>query len=271
VTLGRPGPAARPPEEEGREASVPRRLLAETVGTFFLTFVAAGGSVIDVVTKGQAGTAAKLVAPGVVVMALIYSLGDVSGAHFNPAVTLAFALRGVFRWRLVPAYWAAQLVAASGAAAVLLVIFGNTAGLGATRAHVAATKALTFEVVLTLLLLTVILNTATRARVVGPNAAIAVGGTIALAGLIGGPISGGSMNPARSLGPDLVGGHWTNAWIYVVGPIVGATIAVAVTAILHPVKSAEEIDAAEGDGDHGSSAARLSDASPNSALESLSR
>jgi hypothetical protein len=114
VTLGRPGPAARPPEEEGREASVPRRLLAETVGTFFLTFVAAGGSVIDVVTKGQAGTAAKLVAPGVVVMALIYSLGDVSGAHFNPAVTLAFALRGVsvggWSLRIGPHNWSRHRV-----------------------------------------------------------------------------------------------------------------------------------------------------------------
>ena len=250
MTLGRTsgpseGGAPRSKDDE-REASLPRRLLAEAVGTFFLTFVAAGAEVVEVVTKGQLGSAARAVAPGVVVMALVYSLGDISGAHLNPVVTLAFATRGVFRWALVPAYWAAQLTAAAVAAVLLLVIFGDVAHLGATRVHVSSSTALSIEVVLTVLLVTVILNTATRARVVGPNAALAVGGTIVLCGLLGGPISGPSLNPARSLGPDLIAGYWTNAWVYSLGPVLGAMIAVALTAMLHPAKNADEVDAAEG-------------------------
>lgn len=233
-------------KREEREASLPRRLLAEAVGTFFLTLVAAGGEVVAVVSHGQVGTAAKVVAPGVVVMALVYSLGDVSGAHFNPAVTLAFAVRGVFRWSCVGSYWAVQLAAATAAAAALRAIFGDVADLGAPRAHLGSVKALSVEAALTSLLILVILNTATRARVVGPNAAVAVGGTIALCGLIGEPISGASMNPARAFGPELISAHWGHAWVYAVGPWLGALIAVALTAMLHPVINEEEVDAAEG-------------------------
>jgi aquaporin Z len=138
------------------------------------------------------------------------------------------------------------LTAAGGAAVLLLVIFGDVADLGATRTHVSSSTALSIEVVLTLLLVTVILNTATRASVVGPNAALAVGGTIVLCGLLAGPISGASLNPARSLGPDLIAGCWTNAWVYTVGPVLGAMIAMVLTAMLHPAKNADEVDAAEG-------------------------
>ena len=198
---GGPAESRREEKREEREASLPRRLLAEAVGTFFLTLVAAGGEVVAVVSHGQVGTAAKVVAPGVVVMALVYSLGDVSGAHFNPAVTLAFALRGVFQWSCVGSYWAVQLGAAATAAAALRAIFGDVADLGAPRAHLGSAKALSVEAALTTLLILVILNTATRARVVGPNAAVAVGGTIALCGLIGEPISGASMNPAARIRP----------------------------------------------------------------------
>jgi aquaporin Z len=233
-------------KHEDREASLPRRLLAEAVGTFFLVLAAAGGEVVAVVSKGQLGSAAKVLAPGVVVMAFIYALGDVSGAHFNPAVTLAFAVRGVFRWSCVPAYWIVQLVAAALAAAGLRALFGDVAHLGAPTAHVTAMKAASVEAVLTLLLILVILNTATRARVVGPNAAIAVGGTIALCGFIGEPVSGAAMNPARAFGPELVAAHWAHAWIYVLGPLVGALVAVGLTAILHPVAGEDEVDAAEG-------------------------
>jgi glycerol uptake facilitator-like aquaporin len=155
-------------------------LLAEAVGTFFLVSAAAGGEVVAVASKGQLGTAAKVAAPGIVVMAFIYALGDVSGAHFNPVVTLAFAVRGVFRWSCVPAYWIVQLAAAAVAALGLRALFGDVAHLGAPKPHVTEMKAVSVEAVLTLLLVLVILNTATRARVVGPNAAIAVGATIAL-------------------------------------------------------------------------------------------
>ena len=163
-------------KEKARDAGMPRRLFAETVGTFFLTLVGAGGEVVAVVTKGEVSTTAKFVAPGLVVMALIYSLGDVSGAHFNPVVTLAFAIRGVFRWSLLPSYWCAQVGGASLAAGTLWIIFGKVAHLGAPHATVSSAEAFAVEVALTWLLLTVILNTATRARVIGPNAAIAVGG-----------------------------------------------------------------------------------------------
>jgi aquaporin Z len=138
-------------------------------------------------------------------------------------------------------------VAATLAAAGLRALFGDVAHLGAPQIHVAALKAVSVEAVLTLLLVLVILNTATRARVVGPNAAIAVGGTIALCGLIGGPLSGAAMNPARAFGPQLVSGHWSHAWIYLVGPCFGALAAVALTAMLHPVATKDEVDAAEGE------------------------
>jgi aquaporin Z len=230
------------------EASLPRRMFAEALGAFFLTFVAAGGEVVASVTNGAVSDAAKVVAPGLVVMALVYAVGDVSGAHFNPAVTLAFAIRGVFRRSCVPAYWLAQFGAAAMAAAVLRALFGNVDHLGATQVHhVSSGGGVVVEILLTLILVTVILNTATRARVLGPNAAIAVGGTIALCGLVAGPITGASMNPARSLGPALVAGFATDWWVYLVGPVVGAVIAVVATAILHPGRGREEVDAAEGE------------------------
>jgi aquaporin Z len=175
------------------------RLLAEAVGTSFLVSAAAGGEVVAVVSKGQLGTAAKVAAPGIVVMAFIHVLGNVSGAHFNPVVNLAFAVRGVFRWSCVPAYWIVQLAAAAVAALGLRALFGDVAHLGAPKPHVTEMKAVSAEAVLTLLLVLVILNTATRARVVGPNAAIGVGATIALCGFIGEPISGAAMNRLYAL------------------------------------------------------------------------
>ncbi len=234
-------------QDETPEASLPRRLVAEAIGAFFLTFVAAGGEVIATQTRGEVSNAAKFAAPGLVVAALIYALGDVSGAHFNPAVTLAFALRGVFRWSCVPAYWIAQLLAAITAAATLRAMFGDVANLGASHTPFGTATGLVTEILLSWLLLTVILNTATRARVLGPNAAIAVGATIACCGLFAGPVSGASMNPARSLGPALVAEHATNWWIYLVGPIVGAVVAVVATHIVHPARDSKEVDAAEGE------------------------
>jgi aquaporin Z len=180
---------------------------------------------------GQVGTAARATAPGLMVLAVIYALGDVSGAHINPAVTLAFALRASFPWARVPLYWVAQLAGAVGAVLLLLAILGPVADLGATRPHFGTGPSLVMEAVLTWLLVTVILGTATRHRVVGANAAVAVGATVALCGLFAGPVSGASMNPARSLGPALVGAAagvdaLRDAWIYVLGPAVGAALAV---------------------------------------------
>ena len=217
------------------------------LGTFALTLAAAGGEVIAHVSGGEVSHAARAVAPGLVVLALIYAIGDASGAHFNPAVTFAFAARGDFPWTRVPGYWASQMVGALGAAALLRSLFGNVADLGANRPQHGIEASLAMEVVLTGLLITVILGTATRYSLVGPNAALAVGATIALCDLFAGPISGASMNPARSLGPTLLSGATRGAWIYLAGPFLGSGLATLSMAYLHERKDPDEGEAAEGD------------------------
>jgi aquaporin Z len=199
--------------------------LAELIGTFFLTFAAAGGPVIAAATGQSPGKAALLVTPALVVMAMIYAFGEVSGAHLNPAVTLAFAARGDFTWRLVPAYWAAQFLGATAAAGILFFRFGLHEHLGATLPHGGVWQSLAMELILTLLLVTVILATAAEAKVVGNNAALAVAGVITVAGFLGDSVSGGSMNPARSLGPALLAGELGRVWIYFAGPVAGAVLA----------------------------------------------
>lgn len=226
-----------------------RRATTELAGAFALTFVAAGSDVIARVSGNEVSTDARAIAPGLLVGAFIYAMGDVSGAHFNPAVTAAFTLRGVFSpWR-VPLYWAAQMLGALGAALLLRQIYWDVASLGATHAHHGASAALVMEIVLSWLLVTVILGTATRHQLVGPNAAIAVGATIALCGLFALPISGASMNPARSLGPMIVAADLHDAGIYLVGPFTGAALAVALTWALRGPQKPGEGNAASGDGE----------------------
>ena len=210
-----------------------RRLAAEVCGTFALVFVAAGGDAMSRITDGAVSTAARAVAPGLMVGALIYAIADISGAHFNPVVTLAFTLKGLFPANWVPRYWAAQAAGAVAAALLLWALFGDAAAAGVSTPHVAPATALVLETVLTALLVTVILGTADRARVIGPNAALAVGATIALCGLIALPVEGASMNPARSLGPALVSGHLGNLWLYVAGPALGAVVAALIARLLH--------------------------------------
>jgi aquaporin Z len=221
-----------------------RRLFSETLGTFFLVLVAAGGTVVNAQSHGQVPLDARVVAPGLMVMATIYFMGAVGGAHLNPAVTLSFALRGNFPWKRVPGYVAAQLAGAFLAAGFLRAMFGEIGQLGATipGAGITGWKAVLIEVVLTAGLVSVILGTASGARNVGVNAALAIGGYIALAGLWAAPITGASMNPARSLGPALIGGRWTDWWVYVIGPIGGGIIAVGFAWILRgpPSKAADE-------------------------------
>lgn len=229
-----------------------RRVFAEVLGTFMLTLVAAGADVIEAATSHELGHAAKVVAPGLLVMAMIYTVGEISGAHFNPAVTLAFAIRRDFPWRHVPRYWIAQVVGAVLAAIFLRGLFGTVGHLGATHPDpkYGSVAALAMEIVLTCLLVSVILGTAKQHRLVGHNAALAVGGTIALCGLFASPISGASMNPARSFAPDLVAGTLGSTWIYVIGPIVGALLAAAIAWSLHGNPSQDEVKAAEGDRTH---------------------
>ena len=209
-----------------------RRLFSETLGTFMLVLVAAGGGLLH--AKGQISLAAAVVAPGLMVMAVILFMGAVSGAHLNPVVSLAFALRRDFPWRRLGGYLGAQLLGATLACLFLLVVFGNVEHLGATLPGPGYHdwQALLMEIVLTATLVSVILGTASAAQNVGRTGALGVGGYIALAGLWSAPVSGTSMNPARSFGPALVSGDWTSYWIYVLGPLVGALIAVGCAIIL---------------------------------------
>ncbi|HEY2177354.1 MAG TPA: aquaporin [Caulobacteraceae bacterium] len=237
---------------EGPDFSDPktewRRVFAEAWGTFLLVTVAAGAAIGAETAPDKVAFGAAVVAPGLMVMAAIYALGEVSGAHINPAVTLAFAVRGNFPWRRVPAYIVAQIVGAVAAAALLSLIFGVVGKFGTTTPEpgIGEARAVLVESLLTCGLVNIILATASGARNVGPNAAIAVGGYIALAGLWAGPLTGASMNPARSLGPAVIRGDLTGLWIYVAGPLIGAMVAVGFEWILKGPPTAEGTKAAQG-------------------------
>ncbi len=204
-----------------RQHSLPHALGAEAVGTFALVFAGCGAIVVDEKTGAldQLGVSATF---GLVVMVMIYAVGHVSGAHINPAVSFAFALTRHFSWARMGAYWAAQILGAIAAAALLRGLFGDVADLGSTRPSGSALQSFVLEIVLTSFLMFVIIAAATDTRAVGQAAAIAIGGTVALGGLVGGPISGASMNPARSIGPALVSGELADLWIYLTAPLIGA-------------------------------------------------
>ena len=200
-----------------------RTLAAEVIGTFALVFAGCGAIMVEAKTQalGQVGIAATF---GLVIMAMVYALGHVSGAHFNPAVTFAFALTRHFPWPRVGAYWAAQLAGALVAALLLRASLGNLAEVGATLPSGSQGQAFVWELVLSFFLMLVIMAVATDTRAVGEAAAIAIGGTVALDALFGGPISGASMNPARSLGPALVAVNLDAVWVYLTAPLAGATL-----------------------------------------------
>src|SRR3954451_17601983 len=180
-----------------------RRLFSELLGTFLLVIAGAGGAVVNAHSNGAISRTAAVTAPALTVMAIILFMGAVSGAHLNPAVSLGFAARGDFAWRRVPGYIVMQLVGATLACLFLRSLFGTIGSLGATEPGAGVTdwRAMLFELVLTAGLFSVILGTASRAQNVGPMSALGVAGYIALAGLWSSPISGASMNPARSFGP----------------------------------------------------------------------
>jgi len=211
-----------------------RRLFSEVLGTFLLVLAGAGGGVVNAVSNGQISRAAAVTAPGLTVLAVILFMGAISGAHLNPAVSIAFAVRGNFPWLRVPGYIIAQLVGSTLAVLLLRAIFGNVGMLGATEPGpgISDWQAVLVEFVLTAGLVSTILGTASRAQNLGPISAFGVGAYIILAGLWSSPISGASMNPARSFGPDLVLWNFSHYWVYLVGPIAGALVAVGIAFIL---------------------------------------
>jgi aquaporin Z len=211
-----------------------RRLFSEFYGTILLVLVAAGGGMMGQAFPNTITRTAAVVAPGLMVMAIIMFMGKVSGAHLNPAVSVAFSLRGNFPWRRVPGYIIVQLAGATVAALFLRGVIKVSAKYGSNYpAHgYASWQALLMEAALTMGLVSVILGTASGAQNIGIFGAIGVGGYIALAGLWGSPISGASMNPARTFGPDLVGKTFTDYWVYIVGPLLGAVFAVGIAYVL---------------------------------------
>jgi aquaporin NIP len=204
-------------------APLGRALAAEAIGTFALVFAGCGAVMVDAKTH-QLGHVGVAISFGLVIMAMIYAVGHVSGAHFNPAVTFAFALTRHFPATRTGAYWAAQVAGAIAAAAVLRGSLGNIADVGATLPSGSEGQSFLWELVMSAFLMFVVLAVATDTRAVGEAAAIAIGGTIGLDAMFGGPISGASMNPARSIGPALVSGNVHALWVYIAAPIVGATI-----------------------------------------------
>jgi aquaporin Z len=225
------------------------RLIIEFLGTAFLVTVAAGSGVINRYAGGTPiSRTAAVVAPGALVMALIYAWGPLSGLHINPAVTLAFTGRRVFRPSWAAPYVAAQFAGAVSASLFLQWMFGHVSAGGNYPINKPGGEWRSFvmEIVLTTILVTVILNTATGYRSIGHNAALAVGATIALLGLFASPISGASMNPARSLGPDIVANDYTGWWVYAFAPLVGAVLAVMLIGLARGLPDREEREAAEG-------------------------
>ena len=217
-----------------------RCLLAEAIGTFALVFVGTSAIVIDAKTNGSVGHVGISLTFGLIVMAMIYAIGHVSGAHINPAVTLAFSAVRHFPLRLVPLYLLGQLIGAVLASLLVRGMFGDVAALGATLPQGSIAQALLLEFILTFLLMFVIMAVATDVRAVGQAAAIAIGGTVGLEALFAGPISGASMNPIRSLAPALVSWTWDGQWLYLVGPIAGAVAGAFIYMVIRGQQTGKE-------------------------------
>ncbi len=225
-----------------------RRLFSEFFGTFLLVAVAAGAVVVDAAASGAVGRVASVTAPGLMVMAIILFMGAISGAHLNPVVTIAFALRTDFAWVRVPGYLIAQFAGAAFASVTLFAVFGPQAHDGATLPGPGFSDAQSFaiEALVTLGLVSTILGAASGAQNIGPLSALAAGGYVILAGLWAGPVSGASMNPARSFGPALVSGDYAHLWVYFAGPVLGMLVAVGVAYVLRGRGDPKARRAAEG-------------------------
>jgi len=235
-----------PPELPVHPPPLWRQGAAELVGAFFLTLVGAGVEIAAVRYPNHIDRTVKAAAPAAVVAAMIYSLGDISGAHLNPVVTTTFAVRRAFEWRRVPVYWVVQVAGALLAALILRALFGTVASDGANIIHVTAWRGAIIEGLVTALLIVVIINTAHEHSLFGTEAALAVGATLFVCGLVAGEFTSTSLNPARSLGPAIVAGHFDDLWVFIVGPFAGAVAALGIMAVLRPHANADEARAAEG-------------------------
>ena len=203
-----------------------KKLCAEFLGTYGLVFAGTGAIVIDQISGGAIGHLGVAISFGLIVLAMIHTFGDVSGAHLNPAVTLAFSAAGRFPWREAPGYIAAQLAGALSASATLRMLFPDAATLGATLPAGSDSQSFILEVLLTFFLMLTILSVSDGARERGVDAALAIGAVVGLEALFAGPICGASMNPARSLAPAVVSGKLDHLWIYLAAPVLGALFAI---------------------------------------------
>lgn len=224
--------------------SLTRRAVAECIGTFGLVFIAAGAVMVDELSNGGLGLVGNALASGLIVTAMIYATGHISGAHINPVVTLGFALVRRITLRDAAVYWLAQMVGAIAAAALLRLLLGKVGIMGGHAITIDPAKAVGVEIALTFLLMFVIMAVSTDKRAVGRAAAIAIGATVTFDILVGGPITGGSMNPARTTGPAILAANWQDLWVYWVGPPIGAAIAAFLYTWLNDAREAERRDEA---------------------------
>ncbi|MCK8520611.1 MIP family channel protein [Aquimarina sp. D1M17] len=217
-----------------------RTYISESIGTFSLIFCGTGAMTINEVTGGDVTHVGIAITWGLIVMAMIYAFGEISGAHFNPAVTIAFAYAKKFEWKEVPKYILAQCFGAILASSLLLYLFPESEFLGGTIPSTDSIRAFILETLLTYFLMLVIINVSTGSKEIGTMAGIAIGGVVLLEAMFAGPITKASMNPARSLGPALVSGHWEHQWLYFVAPILGALLAVLTCKIVKSDNCCEE-------------------------------
>lgn len=203
-----------------------KRYIAEVIGTFAMVFCGTGAMTINEITGGAVTHPGIAITWGLIVMAMIYAFGDISGAHFNPAVTVAFAYAKKFSWREVPKYILAQCIGAIAASSMLLFLFPESEFLGATLPSFEAYKAFVLEILLAFFLMLVIINVSTGSKEIGIIAGIAIGGVVLLEAMFAGPMTKASMNPARSLGPALLSGNLQHLWLYLTAPFIGAILAV---------------------------------------------
>ncbi len=211
-----------------------RTYISEVIGTFSLVFCGTGAMTINEITGGDVTHVGIAITWGLIVMAMIYAFGEISGAHFNPAVTIAFAYAKKFEWKEVPKYILAQCIGAILASSILVYLFPESEYLGGTIPVIEDLKAFILELLLTYFLMVVIINVSTGSKETGTMAGIAIGGVVLLEAMFAGPITKASMNPARSLGPALLSGHWEHQWLYFIAPIIGALLAVLTCKLVKP-------------------------------------